>query len=264
MTSEPSVARASLLVAMIVSGCAAPMARMDPIGAEGKDVRYRNGTPIVISRGARFDVLVAPEGGPTGRYKIENVLRFSVGVRNHCNQRVLVSESSISARGGGGPARVVSAVEIEDSILSDAALAQGLNAVAGAMRAMGAGMARDRLEQKQAIQETAANAEVIRAREAGSLGRVATLFQRNTIEPGDSYVGAVVVERNDGDVTDGSSRIRLTVNVDREVHAFDFNEQAPRRARVSLPRGEVHTVACQSSADCDGSGGICYEGTCRH
>jgi hypothetical protein len=273
-------------LAVLVTGCAAPLARMDPVGAKDHDVRYKNGTPIVASHGARFDVLVAPQGGPTGRYKIESVLRFLVGVRNRSDAPVLVSESNISAKGGGGPARVVSAAEIEDSVLADAALARGMNAVAGAFATMGAagagvttysgtaggvpvqGVVYDHgaaaRAQREVINDTAANAHAIRAHEDAALQRVATLFQRNTLEPGNTYVGAVVIERNDGVVGDGPSRVTLNVNVGGEVHAFDFDETGPKRARASVPTTARNPSGrCSSTADCDDVGGICYEGVCR-
>lgn len=65
------------LLATALTGCAAAppmMARMEPVTAAGQDVRFKNGTPIVFSRGEHFDVAVSPRGGPTGRYRVEQRL----------------------------------------------------------------------------------------------------------------------------------------------------------------------------------------------
>src|SRR5262249_33120643 len=96
--------------------------------------------------------------------------------------------------------------------------------------------------QRQAALETAANARSIRAQTRADLARVATVFQRNTIDPNDRYLGAVIiepprksacnvvvsVEELDGNnfrkTRAGPCRLKFTVNIDGEVHAFEFTE----------------------------------------
>jgi hypothetical protein len=247
---------ALLCVAVASSGCVTSLARMDPLAASGKDVRYRNGTPILVSHGARFDVAVSPEGGSTGRYRLdEGVVRMAVGIRNRSERRVDVSESDISASGAARPARVLSAAEAEDSSASSPAVEQTLGAIAGTLQgatparpAIAAGYAatagylpnRARPYKdggvKQASREEAtdavATADALPVKAAPST-QVDGLFQRTTIEPGDTYVGAVFIERNAFQQSalqrsGEPSRIGIFVNVDGEVHTFDFNEVAQR------------------------------------
>jgi hypothetical protein len=207
---------------------------MEPTPAAGQDVQFKNGTPIVSSPGQRFDVVVSPKTGPTGRYELTDRVGLMVGVYNHTDRRIEVSESDIIATANQTPARVLRATEIEDSIISDSKWALFQNAVGGAFQQIaaqragvstysgtssfsgtasrfgeispvrvegnsstqgtsfneGAAMA----AQRQAALDTAANASAIRAQTRTDLARVATVFQRNTIEPNDSYLGAVIIE----------------------------------------------------------------------
>jgi hypothetical protein len=242
--------RTAAVLAVALTGCvAAPpmMARMEPVTAAGQDVRFKNGTPVVFSRGNHFDVAVSPRGGPTGRYRVEQRLAMVVGVRNRSDHRVEVSESSITATGNGTPGRIVTAAEIEDSVLANAALAQDMNALAGALRIFAASSAGTTTftatsqkigepgstiirgesndagaamqAQRHVAQDTAHASEAIRVRESNQFASVATLFQRNTIEPGETYAGVLFLEPDDV-----PCKLRLSVSIDGELHQFAFDE----------------------------------------
>src|SRR5260370_1332120 len=124
---------AAMLVSTMPISCTArkPMVRMEPTSAVNQDVRFKNSTPIVHSRGPRFDVVVSPKAGPTGRYELTDRLALMVGVYNHSDRRIEVSEGNISATGNQSPLRVLRAVEIEDSVINDASWAQFRNTVGG-------------------------------------------------------------------------------------------------------------------------------------
>lgn len=170
-----------------------------------------------------------------------------VGVRNRSDHRVEVSESSVAAAGNGTPARIVTAAEIEDSVLTNAALAQDMNALAGALRIFASAKAGTTTftatsqkigepggtviggqsydagaamhAQREAAQDAAQARDVIRMRESNQLARVATLFQRNSIEPGETYAGVLFLEP-----ADVPCELRLSVTVDGERHEFAFDE----------------------------------------
>ena len=69
--------------------------------------------------------------------------------------------------------------------------------------------------QQKVASENAANAEAIRMRTYAERARVASLFQRNTIEPGEGYVGLVVF-----DAPDGPCRVAVSVSIGGEIHKF--------------------------------------------
>jgi hypothetical protein len=203
--------------------------------------------------------------------------RVEVSERNISASTTPIERVSL---GDAGPARVVKATEIEDAIVSNASWAQAMNAFDGAMQyaaARNAGtttysgtayqtatvrqvgqLPHTEIEgqstfqgqsynegaamqaQRQARADTAAKAQAIQAHARTDLERVATVFQRNTIEPGESYIGAVVLEldrdtachvmryRGGAGVSayqaPGPCKIHVTVNVEGEAHTFDFNE----------------------------------------
>src|SRR5260370_1333111 len=128
---------AMLVSTMPISCAVKPMVRMEPTPAANQDVRFKNSTPIVYSRGPRFDVVVSPKAGPTGRYELTDRLAFMVGVHNHSDRRIEVSEANISATGNQSPLRMLRAVEIEDSVITDASWAQFRNTVDRAIQAFG-------------------------------------------------------------------------------------------------------------------------------
>jgi hypothetical protein len=214
----------SLFVAASTLGCAAtPLVRATPVQADGQDETFRNGTPFLSSRGARFDVTVAPKGGPTGRYSLEPRIPYFVFVRNRSDARIRVSERSIrvQARAFGRHAEVnvLSASEIEDKIRLDAAWAQAAVGFAAAASAMssalsppgttyhslqvggvsGSGVSYSpdvaRQERRQQTAEASAAAEKIAGNERAALSRVSELLQMNTLEPGDSVSGAIMLAR---------------------------------------------------------------------
>jgi hypothetical protein len=265
--------RIVLLALALVAGCTTPLAHMEPLKSAGQDVEYKNGTPTVISRGPRFDVVVTPSTSETGRYEIGTRLGMMIGVRNRSDRRIEVSESSISATGNDAAAPVLKATDIEDSIRRSARWALGMNAVAGALNSMAASSAGTTTysasgavggapvhvtgqaynqgaamqAQRDADADTAARANAINAQTSASLGGLATAFQRNTIRPGESYVGIAMIEppRNtacairtsgkDGAVLllAGPCKLKISVDVDGEVHTFNFNEVAPDLTEVA-------------------------------
>jgi hypothetical protein len=208
---------------------------MEPAPTVGQEVHFKNGTPMVFSRGPRFDVVVSPRAGPTGRYELSDRVGLMVGVHNHGVQQIEVSEANLSATGNQSPARVLRAWEIEDAIITDAKWALFQNAVAGGLQQMST---QNEVLAHHLEHDAADNAQAIRANRQAALAQVATVFQRNTIDAGDSYLGAVIIElsrkeacgvrpyRDDRReiVKGGPCRFRVSVNVDGEVHAFEFGE----------------------------------------
>src|SRR5712692_1367251 len=88
----------SAVLLVMATGCAVfktTMIRMEPVPVVGQDVRFKNGTPIVSSPGARFDVVISPKAGPTGRYELTNRVGLIVGVYNHRDRRIEVWESNL-------------------------------------------------------------------------------------------------------------------------------------------------------------------------
>lgn len=276
--------RVALLALMLVLGCKTPLVHMEPLASESQEVEYRNGTPTVLSRGARFDVAVSPRGSATGRYEMGSRIALSIGVRNRSDRRIEVSESNITATGNDSPAPIVRATDIEDSILRNASWAQGMNAVSGALRGAAAssagttsytvsgvaggnpvhlaGQAHNQgavqQAQRDAAADTARTANAIDAQATANLGEVATVFQRNTIRPGESYVGiafiqpprrtacGVSVPMKEGEVAvvDGPCRLRISVDVDGEMHTFQMNESTPERAPAAAAPAPA-TLAAQ-------------------
>ncbi len=279
----------SAVLLVMATGCAVfktTMIRMEPVPVVGQDVRFKNGTPIVSSPGARFDVVISPKAGPTGRYELTNRVGLIVGVYNHSDRRIEVWESNLVATGNRTPARVLRATEIEDSVIADSKWAMFENTVDGEFQQIVArragvstysgntttsfsgtmgrvgeirpvtveGDSRSRTEgtsfsegaamaaQRQAALDTAAKAGAIRAQTRTDLARVAMVFQRNTIDPNDRYIGAVIIEpprktacrivvtkaeEGKPEVTrPGPCRLRIAITVDSEVHAVEFNELA--------------------------------------
>jgi hypothetical protein len=92
--------------------------------------------------------------------------------------------------------------------------------------------------QRQAALNTAATTGAIHAQTRADLARVATVFQRNTIDPDDRYLGAVIIEppgktacmvvvkkatETMSEITRaGPCRLRVSVNIDGEDHSFEF------------------------------------------
>jgi hypothetical protein len=207
--------------------------------------------------------VLAPRTGPTGRYGFGERVEFMVGVRNRTDQAVEVSETNITASGNDAPAPVLRAVDVEDSVLASAEWGHVMNAIAGTLNsaaAMGAGRTSYSASgvvggqhvlvsgqsydhgaalraQRDAAAETAANASAIEDRKAAGLAKVAALFQRNTIRPGSTYIGVAIIEpprktacgvqltAYQYDLTSGPCKLRISVNVDGEIHTFDLNER---------------------------------------
>ncbi len=246
----------ALVLSILCSGCAATLASVEPVRFQGQEVLYKSGTPIVMSRGAASDVVIAPKTGPTGRYKVEQRIFFMVSARNRGPARIEISEANFSATANGSPARIVKAVEIEDAVLSDAAWAQSRNAfAAGAatLQASDAGTTtfsgqvgnmsfagnsynsgQAAQAQRQVAAGAAANSEAIRAREQTQLGQVATLLQRTTVGAGEGVSGVVVIEptrhtRCD-DVRQGMvvqtrpCSLRIQVRIGLDTHTIGFDE----------------------------------------
>jgi hypothetical protein len=154
---------------------------------------------------------------------------------------------------------------VEDSILRSASLAVTLNAVSGALRSVAASNAgittntgtatagRTQValkgtsynqgavnqELREVASETAARSQAIQDEASADLAEVATLFQRNTMDPGDTYAGAVVIEAprktacavvvtagvtEESHVLAGPCRFQIFVEIDGEIHVFDLNE----------------------------------------
>ena len=134
-----SIRSMSLLLVSLV-GCVAnrTMVHVEPLQREGQDVTYRNGTPVMFSRGSYSDVILAPLGSSTGRYEIGTRLYLMVAVRSRYPSRIEVSEASFRVTGNGAPARVVPAIQLEDEIHWSAAFEQVANAFSGAFRSMAA------------------------------------------------------------------------------------------------------------------------------
>ncbi len=223
-----SIRSMSLLLVSLV-GCVAnrTMVHVEPLQREGQDVTYRNGTPVMFSRGSYSDVILAPLGSSTGRYEIGTRLYLMVAVRSRYPSRIEVSEASFRVTGNGAPARVVPAIQLEDEIHWSAAFEQVANAFSGAFRSMAAqsagtttysgrvGSSGTRIEgtshnhgatmqaqregatmqaQREAAHDTAANAAAIASRESIQVASLSSLLQRNTVEPGDWVSGVVVAE----------------------------------------------------------------------
>ena len=96
---NPAMIKARWLALLFaVTGCAVfrtTMVRMEPTPAAGQDVRFTNGTPIVSSPGPRFDVVVSPKTGPTGRYELTDRVGLMVGVYNHTDRRTEVAGPAV-------------------------------------------------------------------------------------------------------------------------------------------------------------------------
>lgn len=254
-----------LAVATLNVACVMPsrLVRADPVQGTTQEVFFKDGTPIVLSRGARVNVSVAPIAGPTGRYRFESRLGIMVAIRNLDSRRIEVSEANVTATANGAPARVVPAAEIEEQMMSSAAWAHSMNVFGAGLSSMGAAMTAGsttysgtvggvpvsgtsynadaaRQAQRQVNQDAAARSAAISADESRGLGGVASMLQRNTVDPGAVVRGAVVVmlprttackvkqaeEQGGTEPTygPGPCRVRVLVTVGGEVHEFVFAE----------------------------------------
>lgn len=248
------------LTSLLMGACAAPMARMAPVQRNGQDLVYRNGIPILSSRGARCDVVLAPVTTATGRHEINDRVTFMARIWNHSQARLDVSEASFTFTANGTPTDVVTPAELEDEIRSNAAWARaavvfaaaaasfdagvngGTTTYSGSVggtpftgRAYNSGQAR----QAQYAVATAAGAQVaaISGAEAQQSASLLNAFQRNTVEPGDAAGGFVVVRaprfgacsrtdaRGGGYRTPTPCKFNVTFSVAGEKHEFGFDEQ---------------------------------------
>lgn len=238
-----------LAVLSTVTACVAPMYRMEPALSPGQDARFSNGAPIISSRGSESIVVVVPLGSATGRHAQDERLGFVVAVKNLQDSRIEVAESNLQVFANGKAARVVLAHEAEDEARRSAALAHAANAIGAAVEMMASSTAgptthdgTERRQEARAINaEARANAENIRAHEQKALAGVAGMFQRSTVDPGESYAGIVVVEpphstacRVMAEPSQGYGRpaiyrpgpcaFELIVTIGKDSHRFGFSE----------------------------------------
>jgi hypothetical protein len=253
-------AMAFALLLLVVTGCAAPMLTMEPIRGDGQHQKFRSGTPTLASQGQIVDVAVAPRSGPTGRHELEPRIALLISLRNKLDRAVDVSERNVTVWAEspypGRPEKwqlaVVPATAIENEIRSDAAwsraatgVAAGLSAIAataagvtthsgqaGGMQVTGtsynAGAAMQ--AQRQVAVDAAAADAAIGAQERAALVGLHQAFQRNTVEPGAIFGGAVLADRpQQGSCSylRGSAvrcKIVVKVEFEGETHTFTFNE----------------------------------------
>ena len=257
----PAVAVVSLL-----AGCAAPLASMKPVAREGQDIIYDNGTPAVMSRGEKADVIVRPITGATGRYEVGERVAFAVQVRNRSGERCEISEADFKLIANETPARTIKAVEMEDEITSQARWAHAANAISAAAASFSAASAGTstsvvttsggtavvhtydngaaQTAQRQVANDAAASAAAIDERERMMLANLDRMLQRNTVQPGASAGGFVVMSvpreracsrEEAGSGTDTVGRpttiqvsipcwFTLTANVAGEIHSISFSE----------------------------------------
>ena len=248
------------IAALLLAGCATTLIRATPHRADGQDEVFKNGLPILSSRGAQTDVAVSPKGGPTGRYELGSRVPFFVFIRNRSDGRLLVSEQNIRVEAWGvrskivQPATVLSATQVENEVRSDAAWAQGVTAfasVAGAMALSDAGTTHQTAQvggpaglivtgtsnnsgaayqtQRLVLVDGANASTRIAAAESNSLNRVSQLIQRNTLEPGEAMSGGILIQRPDllGCRSDDSfikCKLQISVELGSDKHTFTFTE----------------------------------------
>jgi hypothetical protein len=232
------------LLALSLAGCApgGALVKIAPANAAGKDVTWKTGTPMIVSRGERSDVAVMPVAGPTGRYPISDRFSLVVIVTNKSDKRVEVSESSVSVATNKSPARTVLATEVEDTIRTSAAWAQAFNFVATAFLAADT---RSTVGRQLLVDSGVRRSAAIDDQEQRGLAAVAKLFQRTTIEPRESYSGGVTVDFRRSDLCSSSAGYARGARVVRlepcafdvrvecggEVHEFAFLEEMDASAR---------------------------------
>jgi len=265
--------KATMLAVAVVSllaGCAAPLASMKPVAREGQDIIYDNGTPVVMSRGTKADVMVLPVTGATGRYEVGERVAFAVQVRNRSGERCEISEADFQLIANASAARTIKAVEMEDEIRSQARWARAANAISAAAASFSAASAGTstsvvttsggtaavihtydngaaQTAQRQVANDAAASAAAIDERERVMLASLDRMLQRNTLQPGASVGGFVVMsvprytacsrqentgagpERSGGAtatvmVVEHPCWFTLTANVAGELHSFAFSE----------------------------------------
>jgi len=215
------------IVLLLGSGCAARVVRMEAIRSRGQEVMYRNGTPVVTSYGRKFDVALQPKAGPAGRYRREARLCFLAAVRNLGERRTGIA-ALILATGNAAPARVLSAVEIEDEARAASSAAAAHAALAASAvqinrrfspgASSSAGAAAESM--RQASADARAGAALLESARSARLAQMAAAFERKTLEPMDTVTGALVLERDCG----GRCRISITMMLEDESHTFVFDE----------------------------------------
>jgi hypothetical protein len=254
-----------VLLVMLCVGCAA-LVRMEPLISPDQTVHYESGTPVIYSTGKRFGVALSPvTTSMTGRYKISSRLGVIIGVSNLADTAVDVDESSVSVLYGpagmaGDPrvkGRVLNAADVEDEIQRNANWAHALAAFGGILDSANS---RGYWQQRAAIADQVAVHSMIETNRLAASARVGGMFQRDTIQPGSSYGGAVLVDLNRYVCSYGTNRapcsFRVVVMVAGERHSFDFVESLdaqPRRAvetvMVQPPPREVATMTLPSGCE---------------
>lgn len=218
------------ILGTLISGCAPVLVSLDPLPHDGQDATFKNGTPVVLSRGAESDVALSPKAGATGRYAFGPRIYVMVAVRNRSAGRVEISEASFTVHAGPAPARIVQAIEVEDSALSDASWAHAMNVFkttaasmatydagtttfsssstsdvrgttggsTGTVTTTTAGTSYSAGAVAQARRQVAADgvarAEAIDAQKELLLRAAAAMLQRSTLDPGESIGGVIILE----------------------------------------------------------------------
>lgn len=240
------------VVAAATSSCVPVMLTMRPAGAEGQDTVYRDGTPVTSSIGTQSDVIIAPRAGVTGRHELSARVGFVLFVRNRGGARIDVSERDVVVTASEIPVPVIPATALESEIQTDAAWARVGNAVAAAAATLNtvdagvttysgnvggahvSGASVNRGAQLQAQRrvaaDAAAGASAIASVEQGRLGELRGAFQRNTLNPGESVGGYILVERPWQGACSWRSgysvqcRFVVRVSVGGDAHVFTFDE----------------------------------------
>jgi hypothetical protein len=233
---------------------------MAPVQRNGQDLVYRNGIPILSSRGERCDVVLAPVTTATGRHEINDRVTFMARVWNHSQARLDVSETSFTFTANGIPTDVVTPAELEDEIRTNAAWARAAVVFAAAAASVDAGVnggattysgsvggtpftaqsynvGQARQAQYGAAAAAGVQVTAIAGAEAEQRARLMNAFQRNTVEPGGAAGGFVVVRaprfgacsrtdaRGAGYRTPTPCKFNVTFSVAGEKHEFGFNEE---------------------------------------
>lgn len=235
------------LAVLLTASCATTVSRFDASATDGVQLSYEQGRPILSARDASAEILVAP---PATASSVGKRLQLHVLIENVGADRLDVDPAAFVATIGGVPAKLISAEQRVAEIHRREAWEQIANALSagaeaynaeqaatsrvegsvysGGRRATYSATVTDRAAadalRRQAAHDAERRAVLIDAQaRAESAETIDQFLGRNTLEPGESVLGLVMLEASSSALP---RTVELVIPTALGSHRFSFVQRA--------------------------------------